>query len=732
MSTAVRLTRAGASAAEVCGNELAAPTAGCSAEPALGMRREEDPPWARPALATLLAATALLYLWGLGASGWANSFYSAAAQAGSVSWKAFLFGSSDAANSITVDKTPLSLWPMALSVRIFGLHAWSILVPQALEGVAAVALLVLTVKRWFGATAGLLAGSVLACTPVAVLMFRFNNPDAALVLLLVAATYFLTRALEDGRTRWMVAAGTMVGLGFLAKELQAFILLPVLVGAYLLAGPPRLGRRLAQCVALGASTLVAGGWWVLLVSVWPASSRPYFGGSQDNTFLNVLFGYNGLGRITGNETGSVVPGRAQPAGGMWGETGFTRLFNDAFGGQASWLIPTALLVVVGGLIWTSRRPRTDRARAALVLWGGWLLVTGLVFSLSKGIIHEYYTVALAPAIGALVGIGVAESWRMRRTWAGGACTSVLVSSAAAWSFVLLSRTPTWLPWLRWSVLVAGCGVVVWLLAASGAAGAAGAAGPRRSQRAPHARAIAGLAGCAAVLALFGGPVAYALNTAGTPHSGSLPTAGPAVAGSGGRGRFGPPSMRGGALPGGAPPAGAVPGGAGGLGFPSGGQGLPGPGGGMAGPAGANTGGGRAGGLLEASVPSSAVVALLSQDADRYDWVAATVGANSAAGYQLATAEPVMPIGGFNGSDPSPTLAQFKAYVAAHRIHWFIAGGGGLAGGGGPGAGGGLGGATPGTAGSSNTAGAISAWVQAHFEARTVGGVTFYDLTAPTS
>ncbi|MEZ5322815.1 MAG: glycosyltransferase family 39 protein [Microthrixaceae bacterium] len=183
-------------------------------------RPSDDPAWVRPACLGLLAATAVLYLWGLGASGWANSFYSAAAQAGSVSWKAFLFGSSDAANSITVDKTPLSLWPMALAVRVFGLHSWSILVPQALEGVAAVGVLYLTVKRWFGAAAGLLAGAVLATTPVAVLMFRFNNPDALLVLLMVAATYFLTRALEDGRTRWMIASGTMIGLGFLTKELR--------------------------------------------------------------------------------------------------------------------------------------------------------------------------------------------------------------------------------------------------------------------------------------------------------------------------------------------------------------------------------------------------------------------------------------------------------------------------------------------------------------------------------
>ncbi|HET6940091.1 MAG TPA: glycosyltransferase family 39 protein, partial [Nocardioides sp.] len=161
--------------------------------------------WERPALVGLLVATAVLYLWGLGESGWANSFYAAAAQAGSESWKAFFFGSSDAASSITVDKTPLSLWPMALSVRLFGLSSWSILVPQAIAGVLTVALLVRLVRRTTGsAVAGLLAGTVMALTPVAVLMFRFNNPDAMLCLLLVAAAYATLRALESPRAgRWL-------------------------------------------------------------------------------------------------------------------------------------------------------------------------------------------------------------------------------------------------------------------------------------------------------------------------------------------------------------------------------------------------------------------------------------------------------------------------------------------------------------------------------------------------
>src|SRR5882757_5541212 len=249
--------------------------------------RTEDPAWARPALFALLAAAALLYLWGLSASGYANSFYSAAVQAGSQSWKAMFFGSSDAGNSITVDKPPGALWPMDVSVRLFGLGSWQILVPQALMGVASV---------------GLLAGGILMVTPVATLIFRYNNPDALLELLMVAAIYFVLRALEDGRTKWLLWAGAIFGFAFLVKTLQAWLILPPLAIVYGVCGPPALRKRLVQLLYATLAMIAACGWWVLTVQLWPASSRPYIGGSTDNSFLGLTFGYNGFGRITGNES----------------------------------------------------------------------------------------------------------------------------------------------------------------------------------------------------------------------------------------------------------------------------------------------------------------------------------------------------------------------------------------------------------------------------------------------
>ncbi|GAA0794862.1 ArnT family glycosyltransferase [Spirilliplanes yamanashiensis] len=638
--------------------------------------RPDDPAWARPALLALLAATAVLYLWGLGASGWANAFYSAAVQAGSQSWTAFFFGSSDAANSITVDKTPASLWVMALSARVFGVNAWNILVPQAVMGVATVAVVFATVRRWYGPAAGLLAGAVLASTPVAALMFRFNNPDALLVLLMAVAAYATVRAIERGQTAWLVAAGTAIGFGFLAKMLQALLIVPALWLAYLVAGPPGLGRRLVQLLAAGAAMVVSAGWYILVVELVPASMRPYIGGSQGNSILELALGYNGLGRLNGEETGSVG------GGGGWGTPGWARMFDAEQGGQIAWLLPAAVLLLAAGLAVTARAPRTDRARAGFLVWGGWLVVTAAVFSLMQGIFHAYYTVALAPAVGAVVGMGAVTLWRLRRHPAASLALAGVVAVSAVWAFVLLGRSAEFVPWLRWTVLAAGL-----------PAAAAIAVTSRLRAR------VAALAAAVALGSVLAGPAAYAVDTAATPHTGSIPSAGPQVAG--GRGGPGGPGGR----PGGG--RGTFPG------APPGGL----PGGGAPGRDG-RAGGGGMGGLLDAATVGDRMRALLTAEAGSYTWVAAAVGSQNASGYQLATGEPVMAVGGFNGSDPSPTLAQFQRYVAEGRIHYFIGGGG---------AGGGRG-----ASGGSSAAAQIAAWVSATFTPQTVDGVTVYDLTAATT
>ncbi|MFB7151936.1 glycosyltransferase family 39 protein, partial [Streptomyces virginiae] len=637
------------------------------------------PRWERPALAGLLIATAALLLWDLGASGYANSFYSAAVQAGSESWKAFFFGSSDAGNSITVDKPPAALWPMMLSVRLFGLGSWQILVPQALMGVATTGVLYASVRRQFGPGAALLSGAAFALTPVAALMFRFNNPDALLTLLLTVTVYCLLRALEGAQTRWLLWAGVAVGFAFLTKTLQAFVILPPLAVLYAVCAPTGLRRRLGQLLLAGGAMVVAGGWWVAVVELWPASSRPYIGGSQNNSFLELTLGYNGLGRINGNETGSVGGGGAGgpggAGGGRWGESGIDRLFSGNIGGQISWLLPAALVLLVAGLVitWRARRA-TDSvdgmARAAFLAWGGSLLITAVVFSYMQGIFHEYYTVALAPFVAALIGMGVAVLWEERGSVAAAVTLSGTLALTAVWSYVLLGRATGYLPWLRWAVLVGG-------LLAAVALPFAGRAGRQ------VLRATAGL-GVAAALA---GPFAYCLTTVSTGHTGSIVTAGPAVAGGrggpggmmggpggpggfgelrqGGQGGQGGPGGPGGGPGGGRQPGGALPQGA----VPPGQGGMPGADGSGAERAGGFPGGmtgggpgGGAGGLLNGARVGAEAKAALTADADSYTWAAAAIGSQNAASYQLASGVPVMPIGGFNGSDPSPTLEQFKQYV----------------------------------------------------------------------
>ncbi|HJQ41682.1 MAG TPA: glycosyltransferase family 39 protein [Jatrophihabitantaceae bacterium] len=651
----------------------------------------------RALLAALLVATGLLYLWGLGASGYANEFYAAAVQAGTKSWKAFFFGSFDSSNFITVDKPPASLWLMELSGRIFGFNSWSMLVPQAIEGVLTVWLLYATVRRWFGSYAGLIAGALLAITPVAVLMFRFNNPDALMTLLIVAAAYCATRAIEVASPRWLMLSGAAIGFSFLVKGLQPFTVLPALAIAYLVAAPTTLRRRLLQLLAAAAALVMAAGWWVLVVALVPASARPYIGGSGDNTALGLAFGYNGLGRITGNEStsgdGGGGPGGGGGAGGFSGKTGLGRLFNDTMGSQISWLIPAALIAIVALGVVTRRATRSDRTRAAVIMWGGWLLVTGVVLSYASGIIHEYYTIELAPAISALVAIGTVTLWQHRAEPMARAALAAGVGVTALWSYELLDRSPDWHPELRYAVLLVGIGAAIAIVLPTS-----------------RIRRAALVAGTAAAVAVAGGSTAYALDTASTPHTGSIPTAGPAVTTGGGIGPGG--GFRPGNGPrNGSPPQGMFPGGVnapGGLGD----GGFPGASAqtGTQLPAGTQGDGGPAGGS-SASVDSELVALLKATDTK---WAAATIGSQQAAPLELASGKAVIAIGGFSGSDDAPTLAQFEKLVAAGKVRYFIEGGRT----GGPGGGG--------------SGSEIATWVAAHFTATTVGNTTVYDLTKGTS
>jgi 4-amino-4-deoxy-L-arabinose transferase-like glycosyltransferase len=653
-------------------------------------RRPGRPAWALPALGAILLVAAGLYTWDLSSNGMGNTFYAAAVKSGTESWKAFLFGSIDPGSFITVDKPPASLWVMELSGRIFGFSSWSMLLPEALAGIGSVYLLHRTVRKWAGELAAVLAALALALTPVATLMFRVNDPDAFLTFLLVASAAALWAALESGRTRWLVLCGSLIGLAFITKMLEAFIVLPAFGLVYLICADTPLKRRVVQLLWAGLALVVSSGWWVAVVQLWPAGSRPYVGGSTDNSELNLIFGYNGFSRVFGS--GGSGPGGGGSGGGSFGGSpGWLRMFNDIVGGQISWLIPFALAGLVAGLWLTRRARRTDLARAGWILFGGWTVVEMAVFSEAKGIWHPYYTVALAPPIAAAAGAGALAMWRAGRQtrWLAWVLP-VAVIATAAWAAVLLGRTPGYDTWLPPLLLVGGIGSAVVL-------GIAALGHTRR-------RLVVAGAGVVATASLLAGPAAYSLTTVGNPPTGALASAGPAVVAGG---------------PGGGPGAGVPPGAGGfpgprGGGFagPPGGSGFTGgtrpqlPGAsGAAGAAGPGAGSaGRTGAGIGRGTVSTALISYLRSHQGSAKYLVAVSGSQASAPIILATGQPVITMGGFNGSDPAPTLAQLQALVSSGQVHYILLGGGG------PGAGGGAPGGNQ--AGNANRS-AIDQWVTSH-------------------
>ena len=640
----------------------------------LGVRAGEAT-WVAPAMLGVVGLATVLYLFNLTISGYANTYYSAAALAGSQSWSAWFFGSLDSANFITVDKPPLGTMLIGLSVRVFGLSSWSVLLPEAVAGIGTVIVLMATVRRTFGPAAAVIAGLVSALTPAAVLIFRYNNPDALLTLLLVGSAYAFVRSLERGSLRWVATAAVLVGFGFLTKYLQAWFVLPAFALTWLIAAPGTLGRRMVGLAVAFVAVIAASGWWVAVMELIPAANRAYIGGSTTNSVIQLLLGYDGLGRIFGQGAGG-FGGGGGGGGGFSGTPGLLRLFNAQLGGQVAWLLPLAIVSIGIGLVVRRRFARTDATRAAYLMWGLWLAVHVVVFSFMSGIIHSYYAVAMAPAIGALVGGGVVELWRFReRVRWGGVAFAAAVTGSAILAWRLLERTPTFAPGLGIAVVALSIPVAVILV------------GPARSIGRRPALLAAGL-GLALMLA---GPAAYAADTVQTAYAGGDPSAGPTATDASGRAGFG----------GGGPVGGFTGGPNGTNGNFAGGNGGGGNGGGLAGGPG---GGGQV---------DPALVDYLVANRGNATWIVAVNGANEAGSIELASGLPVMAMGGFSGSDPAPTLAQLQAYAASGQLRYILIGDGR----GGPG-------------GASSE---ISSWVTANGTVvAAVGNGTLYDLSGAVS
>ena len=607
----------------------------------------------RPELLGLIAIAAALNLWALGQNGWANQYYSAAVRSMASSWHNFLFASLDPAGVMTVDKPPLALWVQALSVRVFGYHQLSVLVPQALMGVASVVLVYDLVRRRFGRIGGLVAGLALAVTPITVAISRHNNPDALLVLCCVAAIWCTVRGLEQGRTRWLVLAGVCVGLGFETKMGVALTVVPGIVAAWLWMAPAARGRlhALRQLLAGGAAMVLVGGAWPALVELTPAADRPWVSGTSDNSVLSLIFGYTGLGRVEG-QTG----GPAGGGSGLFGSSpGPLRLLNNALGGQAGWLLGFAVVSALGILV-ASRLRRSDARTGWLIVVGGAFLVTAVLFSAAGGIFHPYYVSLLAPFIAALVGAGAA------RLTGGGLQARIVgplaILAGVAVELAVRGQYPGQLTWLV-PVLVVGGAFSALALAAS------------------KSRRVRVAAASAAVGALLLAPSVWALDTLGHATSGTFPAGGPASVASEGGGGFGGFGGRGGGrgpragagepqLFGAGAPAGgtgAGPGSSQGAGPPPGITGGP---GGRFGGAGAGPGAGGAFGGGEASVTTA--VSYVKQHGGG---TIAVSSQSSAASAIIKSDVEVAGIGGFSGRESEVSTSWLAQEVGAGRIRWVL-------------------------------------------------------------
>jgi 4-amino-4-deoxy-L-arabinose transferase-like glycosyltransferase len=643
---------------------------------------DDQPRWARPALLGVAAFAALLYSWNIAHVGYAT-FYPVAVKSMSVSWKAFFYGALDPGATVTIDKLAGSFLPQALSARVFGFHPWSLALPQVVEGVVSVLVMYRVVRRWAGPGAGLLAAGIFTLTPILASMFGHPMEDGLLTMCLVLAADALQRAVAGGGLRYLVLAGVWVGIGFQAKMLEAWMVLPAFVLTYLVAAPAGWWRRLRQVTVAGAVMLAVSLSWVLLFAVTPAHDRPYADGSTNNSAFAMVFGYNGLDRFglhvpgaahsvlggggpsSGGQGLAGLLGQGRPgSGGAFGggpfggkapggalAGGWSKLFSGTYGTQIGWLYPLALLALALGLIRARRAPRTDQFRGGLILWGAWLLTFGVVYS-KMTLPHTAYAAALAPPLAALSAAGIVLAWQAYRDGTAVWALPTAIAAEAAWSAYLSSRYPAFLPWLIWIVSAVAVVSLAVLIAAK-----------LRIQVRSGVLVGGMAAGVAALLAVPGAWSASVLDPAygGTSFDAS---AGPAGGIFGGAGSVPALGKAGGGRPGGVP----------GL------TGRPGAGGSLPGGISAVLGGSGGGASMAASDTLNAAQrrldGYLTAHRDSAKFVAATDSWRTAGTYIMATGQAFTPMGGFSGDIPHPTLTEVRQLVNSGQLRYFLLGPGG--------------------------------------------------------
>lgn len=566
------------------------------------------PAWERPSLILLLLSNAILYFYDIGVNGWANFYYSAAVQSGTMDAEAFFYGSSDWGNSITVDKPPLSLWVMGLSVRLFGFNPIAMVLPQGIMGIFVTWLIYKIIRRHCCGAAALFGALVFFTTPIVTLMSRYNNPDPLMLLLMTSAVWFVLRSIETGQARFFVMAGTLLGLAFMTKQFQGLLSVPSLGLAYLLLSPQRFPGRLGTLAAGAGALVVSGGLWVAIVDLIDADQRPYIGGSQSNSVFQLTLGYNGIERIAGSEKDPIAQQISAQFRTVSSDAGLFRLLNANYNQEASWLLFASLLsLVLLAVIW--RQSQRRRAlRALIVMSGLWLLTAFLLLCFMGNQIHTYYTAALAPPLSLVLGIALDALITDRRSLVVRVIGAAISLTALLTSWLILGGTELWPAWLPPTVLAAGVVSTAALLIP------------------PPNRKVEVMAASLLGASLLFGPLLTSIHNVTVTFTGSNPVSGGLSRNPAGISHF-LDSLRKNDPP-------------------------------------------WAHDIAFGRVPDPAVVDALSRSSG-CTWAGASYASQTAARLQLASGRPVMPIGGFAGSDPAPTLDEFKNKVAAGEICYLV-------------------------------------------------------------
>ena len=447
-----------------------------------------EPWWARISLTLIVAGFVVLTGWNL-ARGGDFSFYEASARSMSQSWHALFFGAFDPDATVTLDKLSGFAVPQALSIRLFGMSISAIALPQVIEGVVTIVACAVLALRWGGRGAGLLAAAAAASTPIFVSMFAHPMEDGLLTMALAVALVWWQRAVLTARWWPLAVCAVFIGVGFQAKMMAAWFLLPALV-AGTLAATPGWRRGLVRAGVVTGAAVVASVAWITVFALVPADARPYVDGSTNDDIFAMVFGYNGLDRLApGAVPGSV--GASSSAGGLGatlaalghalttpapsgsgGSPTLTKLVELPLVTQIGWLYPAALAgIALGFWRYLPRRGRPGTpvsvARFPLVVVAAtWFATAAAVLTVTR-VPHTAYVASLGVPTVLLVAIAWREGARLLRSTRRHLrlVLPAVVTVQAVWWVVLIggARLPAVL--LVPAVAIGGTGLAVGALAA---------------------------------------------------------------------------------------------------------------------------------------------------------------------------------------------------------------------------------------------------------------------------